>query len=64
MIKKISYLILLIGLLYSNQIEIQSDEFIKKDNYIISNKDILLFKENYFARANSGKYNQDTKELE
>lgn len=64
MIKKILFLLLVFCLANSKEVEIQSNELIKKDNFIYSNEELLLFKENYFARANSGKYNEDTKELE
>lgn len=50
--------------LSANTIQIQSDEFIKKNNFIFSNTDLLMLKPNYYARANSGVYNQETKELE
>lgn len=57
-------MILSLSLAYTNEVEIQSKEFIKKNDFIFSNDNLLMYKENYFARANSGVFNQSTKELE
>ncbi|ULO01244.1 lipooligosaccharide transport system, OM translocon component LptD [Campylobacter sp. RM5004] len=64
MIKKISFLIFTSFVLNAELVEIQSNELIKKNNFIFSDDDLIMFKKNYFARANSGVYNPDTKELE
>lgn len=64
MIKKNLILISFLSLVYANQVEINSKEFIKKDNLIYANDGIVFYKNDYFARANSGIYNEVTKELE
>lgn len=64
MIKKFLILIISIPFVIANNLEIQSNEFIKKGNFLYANDEIILYKPNYYAKANSGVYNEDTNELE
>lgn len=63
-IKKFLILFIFSILVFANQIEINSNELIKKDDLVYANDGIVFYKEDYFAKANRGIYNEKTKELE